>query len=374
MCTRVYNNFNLEYLTTARNMDWATQLPTTIFSFCTDKENPTHKIGVSKADNINKQCALKWEATYDSLVTMVGPDTDYGASDGINSAGLVANALYDSNATYGQPSVQPNSNLSILRWVQFVLDTCGSVEDVVNTFGPNAEHKIRLVTAIVPGSNKEASIHLSVSDDQGYSAIIEANNGQYQIYSDIGKHVSFRIMTNEPSYAKQIILNQYWRWQWSKENIFPSNTLPGGPFAPDRFARASFYVNHLHAPESNAESAAQSKSVVMNASVPVAFNSEELKISQMHPNISQTLWSTIGCHNTLQYYFYNSRTQNTVWLDMTNERPKGASFVNMVTYENEKFTNIATFNGEINTKLKETQDPYSVDVFNLVETPEEVYA
>ncbi len=367
MCTRVFNNFNLQHLSTSRNMDWATQLPTALFSF---KANHSYKIGVTKTDNINERQALKWEAKYDSFITMVGPKTDYASSDGINSVGLVANVLYDSNASYGNPSPKPNSNLNILRWVQFVLDTCGNVNDVVKTF---TTQDICLIGAEVPGTGKSASLHLSVSDVQGYSAIIEVNNGEFIIYSDIDKNVSYRIMTNEPSYAKQIILNQYWRWQWNKENVFPSNTLPGGPFPSDRFARASFYVNHMHKPESNEESIAQSKSVVMNASVPVAFNSENLEISKDHPNIAQTLWSTIGCHNTLQYYFANARTPNIVWLDMNNKCPQGTSYVDVVTLQEGAFTNISSLYGEINSHLKQTEDPYCVTVYNSVQERVEIH-
>ncbi|WP_298508959.1 hypothetical protein [uncultured Kordia sp.] len=33
MCTRVFNNRDEAYLTTARNMDWKTQLPTSIYTF-----------------------------------------------------------------------------------------------------------------------------------------------------------------------------------------------------------------------------------------------------------------------------------------------------------------------------------------------------
>lgn len=368
MCTRVFNNYDLQFLSTARNMDWATQLPTTLFSFKYSTEDSRKKIGVDKSDNINANRALRWTAKYDSVVTMVGPESNYAASDGINSEGLVANVLYDCNANYGKPSPKPNSNLNILRWVQFVLDTCASVQDVVNTFDPEVtKNPITLIGAEVPGTGKPASLHLSVSDLQGRSAIIEIDNGEYQIYSDVDKPISYRVMTNEPNYATQIVLNQYWRWQWSKENIFPSNTLPGGPFPSDRFARASFYLNHLYAPKSIDDSLAQSKSIVMNASVPVNFNSEALLISQDHPNIAQTLWTTIASHNSLTYYFCNARLAEGAWIDMKNTEFPLPNTTSRFTVVNEQridgkevFINIPK-SGLINSALEPCTDPYTID-------------
>lgn len=367
MCTRVFNNFNLQYLSTARNMDWATQLPTTLFSFEYTTEESKHKIGVGKEDNINEQRALKWTAKYASVVTMVGPESNYAASDGINSAGLVANILYDSNANYGHASAQPNSNLSVLRWVQFVLDTCGNVQDVMNAFDPKlTNNPISIVGAEVPGTGKQAALHLAVSDVNGYSAIIEIEKGVYKIYCDIDKLVSYRVMTNEPSYATQITLNQYWRWQWSKDNVFPSNTLPGGPFPSDRFARASFYLNHMYSPKTTDESLAQAKSVVMNASVPINFNAENLLISKDHPNIAQTLWSTIASHNKLTYYFCNTRVAEGVWVDMKNNDyplPQTTSCFKTVIEQEEKgeitFINVAK-SGLINTEFTACKDPYTI--------------
>ena len=96
MCTRIFNNFNKDYLTTARNMDWATQMPTTIFTFRVSPEDHMIKCGTEDEN----EHSLIWEAQYSSIVTMVGTEAPYGASDGINSAGLVANLLYDSNASY----------------------------------------------------------------------------------------------------------------------------------------------------------------------------------------------------------------------------------------------------------------------------------
>ncbi|WBX77725.1 linear amide C-N hydrolase [Tenacibaculum ovolyticum] len=360
MCTRIFNNFDNNFLTTARNMDWATQMATTIFAFKIDNDQPIVKSGTS----IRNEKTLVWTAQYDSIVTMIESkvNTDnskkkektiFGASDGINSVGLVANLLYDSNATYHRSNGSSCKNLDVLRWVQFVLDTCCSVEEVVNKFNKDASVQIQLIGGKVPGSESEASLHLAISDVLGDSAIIEVDQGQFKIY----QNEKFRVMTNEPSYDKQIELNQFWRWQWSDKNNFPSNTIPGGTFPSDRFARASYYLNHLHKPVSSSDSLTQSKSVVMNASVPVNFNSKLKK----HPNISQTLWTTVANHNELTYYFCNARTIGDIWIDLKQIDlfPSSVSKL-IVVYQNNKkeFIN-ESLNGFKNENFIKTIDPFA---------------
>ncbi len=361
MCTRIYNNFNPEnkFLTTARNMDWAEQMPTTIFVFKTNLDKPTEKIGLSEKDtDALHDNPLTWIARYDSVVNMVGVNAPYGASDGINSAGLVANLLYDSDASYHRNDSAKCKQLDVLRWVQFVLDTCASVKEVVNQFNENATVQIEIIGAKVPGSTKEASLHLAVSDKFGDSAIIEVHKGTFVIYHNM----DFRIMTNEPSYAKQIELNQYWRWQWSSQNHFPSSTLPGGPFPSDRFARASYYLNHLHPTHSSADSLAQSKSIVMNASVPVNFNSED----DNFPNIAQTLWTSVSDHNNLLYFFCNARTMGDLYIDL-NELDRlthPVSQLVVVDLKEGKFIN-KEFYGACYDKFEKADDPFAVQAMTL---------
>lgn len=350
MCTRVFNNFNKknDFLTTARNMDWATQMPTTIFAFRVTPNESMIKSGTEPED----QYSLTWTARYSSVVTMVGTKTPFGASDGINSEGLVANLLYDSNATYKRTDGSSCKNLDVLRWVQFVLDTCCSVKEVVAAFSKNAEPQIQLIRGKVPGSNKPAALHLSVSDKFGDSAIIEVDKGNYVIYHNF----EFRVMTNEPSYAKQIELNQFWRWQWSNKNFFPSNTIPGGPFPSDRFARASYYLNHLYDTESTSDSLTQAKSVVMNASVPVNFKSN----NPQFPNIAQTLWTSVSSHNNLTYYFCNARCISDIWMDLNkaDDFPSAVSKLVVVSEKDNKFINYELY-GYQNENFIETIDPFA---------------
>lgn len=354
MCTRIFNNQNNDYLTTARNMDWATQLPTSLYTF-------TNGLDKSGESNLSPD-TLTWTSLYDSVVTIVvgeekvvGAENEaghFGASDGMNSVGLVANVLYDSNAQYERQETQgqPYKRLDVLRWVQYVLDTCCSVKKVVEKFNESSD--IELVGSKVPASDKQASLHLSVSDIIGDSAIIEVVDGKFQVHLS----PSFQVMTNEPSYSEQLRINQYWRWQWSENNPFPSHTIPGGPFPTDRFERAYFNMHHLKMPTTMAESLAQSKSVIMNASVPIGFDFG----TDSHPNIAPTLWSTLSSHNELKYYFCNARTTGACWVDLANlNHNHTVAKIDLVNFANGKFSN-HSYDGLINEKLEATTDPFAL--------------
>ncbi|MDK1285811.1 linear amide C-N hydrolase [Pseudoalteromonas umbrosa] len=352
MCTRVLNNLNRKYIATARNMDWMFPLPTSLFTF----DKGLNKIGMPISDNkTDNEKALKWCSKYASVVAMVGDEqSGWASSDGMNSMGLAANVLYDCNATYAKDQPCKEGQLSVLRWVQYVLDNFVFVKEVVSEF---EQQKIELVSADVPNSDgKPATLHLSISDVTGNSAIIEVYNGQFYIHSKD----EYVVMTNDPSYDKQLKIDAYWKWQWSDENIAASHTIPGGPFSADRFERALFYISHMNAPTSHDEALAQAKSVVANACVPLGYNVQMTE----SPNISNTLWTTLVSHNEQKYYFSNARTTNTVWVDLqTFDFNEPVKRLDMVTISSANQVINNSYEGQVNELLTPVLDPYSPNLF-----------
>ncbi|WMN61636.1 linear amide C-N hydrolase (plasmid) [Pseudoalteromonas xiamenensis] len=347
MCTRVFNNINFQYLTTARNMDWMYVLPTSLFVF----EKGLKKIGVSSTKPEERAKALKWQSSYSSVVAMVGDDCNgWASSDGMNEMGLVVNALYDTNASYdGVSSSGSAKQLSVLRWVQYVLDNFVFVKDVVKSFSAG---DIQLIGDKVPHSqDKSATVHLSLSDATGNSAILEVYKGKFHIHES----ANYKVMTNEPNYDAQLKLDDYWQWQWSEENPHPSHTIPGGAFSTDRFERASFYINHVNAPESDSESIAQARTVAASASVPIGYNFTDTK----SPNISNTLWTTVATHRSLKYFFQNSQTPNIVWVDLERfQFLTPSSKVDLITLNDQSNAVESPLQGEINNAFQTVCDPY----------------
>lgn len=286
MCTRVFNNLNFQHLTTARNMDWMFILPTSLFVF----EKNLQKTGIAT-----------------------------------------------------------KKQLSVLRWVQYVLDNFVFAKDVVKAFQVG---DIQLVGDNVPHSeNKPASAHLCLSDASGNSAIIEVYKGKFYFHES----PNYKIMTNEPDYATQLKLDDYWQWQWSSKNPHPSHTIPGGAFSADRFERASFYISHVDSPDSESESIAQARTVAANASVPIGYNFTDTN----SPNISNTLWTTLATHKSLKYFFQNIRTPSVVWTDLsTFEFLQPASKVDLITLDDQSKTIPCELQGEINQAYQATLDPY----------------
>src|SRR5690606_31776651 len=75
----------------------------------------------------------------------------------------------------------------------------------------------------------------ALSDATGDSAIFDYVGGKLQIHH--GK--DYAVMTNSPTYEKQLALNEYW------EEIGGLTFLPGTNRAADRFARASFLLGAI---------------------------------------------------------------------------------------------------------------------------------
>ena len=297
MCTRVFNNSSNDFLTTARNLDWHSALPTSLYCF----NKGLNKTGTAKITNKT----LTWESQYASVVNMVGQGDSLIASEGMNSEGLVANALMDTKASYHSNYASFDKQLDVARWVQYVLDTCKYVSEAVDKFADDSAVKIQLLSNNMPGSKDDALMQLAVSDIYGDSAIIEVANGIFNVFhSD-----NFKVMTNQPDYETQILLNMTARWQWGDDNPFPAQTIPGGPFPSERFQRASFYLNNLEEAYSMQESIAQTRAIVNTTAVPTG-----LKLAKKSDQeVMQTQWSSISDHNHQTYYFNNHHTQETCY-------------------------------------------------------------
>lgn len=157
-----------------------------------------------------------------------------------------------------------------------------------------------VVTDQVTGEKRLATLHLSISDATGDSAIIEYINGKQVIHH--GRQ--YQVMTNSPTFDQQLALNSYWK------QIGGTTMLPGTNRASDRFARASFYINAIPKNATPDHSLASVFSVIRNTSVPFGLNTEE------EPNISSTRWRTVVNHQRGLYFFESAVSPNVFWVDL----------------------------------------------------------
>jgi penicillin V acylase-like amidase (Ntn superfamily) len=283
-CTRlVYHGANDDVIT-ARSMDWKRDTGTNLWIF---------PRGMKRSGEAGPN-SLQWTSRYGSVIAS---GYDISTTDGINEAGLVANVLWLVESSYPKYDGK-KPGLSIAAWAQFVLDNFATVQEAVDVL---SREPYILVTDQIPGEDRLATLHLSLSDSSGDSAIIEYIDGRQVIHHSR----QYQVMTNSPIFQEQLALNEYWK------QIGGTVMLPGTNRAADRFARASFYVNAIPKSENPVEAIASVFSVVRNTSVPFGITTPD------QPNISSTRWRTVADHKRKLYFFESALTPNVFWIDLT---------------------------------------------------------
>ncbi len=158
-----------------------------------------------------------------------------------------------------------------------------------------------VVSSNIPGTDKFAPVHLSVSDKTGDNAIFEYINGKLVIHHD----KSFVTMTNSPIFEQQLAINSYWH------GIPGSIMLPGTNRAADRFVRASYYIDAIPKTDNTRIAISSVFSVIRNCSVPLGIS------SPTEPNISSTRWRTVADQKNLVCYFDNVLSPNALWVEFS---------------------------------------------------------
>lgn len=238
--------------------------------------------------------SFKWTAKYGPVVAT---GYDVSTTDGANEAGLVANVLWLAEAEYPKFEKGSKPGLTIVAWAQYVLDSFPTVDAAVAAL---RKEPFVIVTDNVPGQDRLTTLHLSLSDATGDSAIIEYIGGKQVIHH--GRE--YQVMTDSPTYDQQLALNAYW------QSIGGTTVLPGTNRAADRFARASFYVNTIPKTGDPNRMLASVFGVIRNVSVPLGIASPD------QPEISSTRWRTVFDHKRKLYFFESATTPNTFWVDL----------------------------------------------------------
>jgi penicillin V acylase-like amidase (Ntn superfamily) len=135
---------------------------------------------------------------------------------GINEAGLVIELMWHERAEY--PAPDHRAALGVLEWIQYQLDTAGTVDDVVKSDG---EVRIRGNTPL----------HYLIADRSGRVATIEFLQGKLQPHSDRSLPVS--VLAND-TYEESL---GFWQHQQGRR--------AGGHASNARFARAADAVSRF---------------------------------------------------------------------------------------------------------------------------------
>lgn len=122
---------------------------------------------------------ISWVSRYGSITfNQFGKEFPHG---GMNEKGLVIELMWLSETKYPEPDQR--SGVNVLQWVQYQLDNCATVAEVIAT-----DKTIRI--------NKEAGapLHFLVADANGNAATIEFINGKMVVHR--GEDLQYPVLTN----------------------------------------------------------------------------------------------------------------------------------------------------------------------------------
>lgn len=317
-CTRVVYLGDNDVMT-ARSMDWKQDVGTDLWIL------PSNV----KRSGLAGPKSIQWTSKYGSVVAT---GYDVATTDGVNEKGLAANLLWLVESDYPDSKTNKKPPLSISLWAQYVLDNYSTVNEAVKAL---EKEPFIVVTDMVPGDKRLTTLHLSISDASGDSAIIEYIDGKQVIHHNR----KYQVMTNSPTFDQQLALNSYWK------QIGGTVMLPGTNRASDRFARASFYVDAIPKNANHEHSLASVFGVIRNVSVPFGLNTAE------EPNISSTRWRTVVDHKKGLYFFESAVSPNTFWVDLKDINFKDGKSKKLALGKDQA----TVYAGKANSSFKETK-------------------
>jgi choloylglycine hydrolase len=314
-CTRVIWSAPDGQVFVGRTQDW------------TEKANSAFRVyprGIERTGAVAEN-PHKWTSKYGSVALSA---YDMGTHEGVNERGLSAHALYLAvEAAFGDRDPKREA-IGIMQWVQYYLDNYATVAEAVEA---QKSFPFQIEPLILP-NGYPTLVHVSLSDKSGDSAVIEYVGGQSRIYHD----KRFTVMTNEPTYDKQIEnLKQY-------RTFGGDRALPGERTPSDRFVRAAYYANGLPKPANRGEGAAYMFSVIRNVSVPFGLGDPD------RPNVASTIFRTVQDLTGGRYYFESTYAPNVVWIDYDKlDFSKGRPELELQVEKN-----IFSLNGDVSDRLQ----------------------
>jgi penicillin V acylase-like amidase (Ntn superfamily) len=284
-CTRAVYLGPDDRVLTGRTMDWKLPMVSNLWAFPRGMER----------DGAAGDRSARWTARYGSLA-LTG--YDIATADGMNEAGLNVNLQWEVEATYPEDDgVTPRISLSVFP--QYLLDRYATVAEAVTDL---RENPVLVQGGEVPVGppGRAATVHLSISDATGDSAIIEFVDGEMVIWHDR----SYQVMTNEPTFERQLAIRDYW------DGVNPREFMPGTVRATDRFVRASFYINAVTQSAEARTAAASVFSVMRQVSVPWGISIAD------QPNLSTTRWRIVADQKDRRYHVESVISPSVFWVDL----------------------------------------------------------
>lgn len=165
---------------------------------------------------------LRWTSEYGSVTfNQFGREFPLG---GINEHGLVVEEL---SGPAGYPSPDARPALNELQWVQYQLDKCRSVKDVLKS-----ETRLRISRLLF-------NLHFLIADRSGKAAVVEFAEGKMLSYT--GNDLLVRVLSNN-SYEESL------RYLRMHKGFGGERGVTGGPESIERFVRAATILKDFEWP------------------------------------------------------------------------------------------------------------------------------
>lgn len=294
-CTRVLFTAKDGTVITGRSMDWGEDL----------KSNMWVLPRGMKRDGRGGENTVEWESKYGSLIVT---GYDIGTCDGMNEKGLVVNMLALVESDYGKPP-EGTKVICMSTWAQYILDNHATVAETV----ADLKNKNFQVQTVVLPTGRPANMHLCVADPTGDSAVFEYVKGKLVIHH--GKQ--YKVMTNSPTYDKQLAIMEYW-----KEAGGLTKSLPGTSNATDRFVRATFlleaipteanpkYISAVAEKKFHFQAMMSVLSVIRSVGTPLGIDIDG------QPWVSSTVWRTVSDSTNRILVFDSATTAASFWVKL----------------------------------------------------------
>ena len=340
-CTRALYVAKDGTVITGRSMDWGEDMASNMWVLPRGM----------KRDGRGGKNTIAWESKYGSLIVSA---YDIGTAEGMNEKGLVVNLLALAESNYGKPP-EGARVISMSSWPQYVLDNHATVAEAV----ADLRKETFRVQTVVLATGRPANMHMVIADPSGDSAVFEYVDGKLVIHH--GKQ--YKVMTNSPTYDRQLAIMEYWKDAGGLEK-----SLPGTSRAADRFVRATYLLGALPAETSRPyisgspqqkfqfQAAMSVLSLMRSVGTPLGFSLEE------QPWVSSTIWRAVSDSTNRVVLFDSAMTPATFWVRLDDLDFKPGAPVKKLTLAGGK-----TYSGNAVDKFVEAKLFTFADLTDLYE-------
>jgi choloylglycine hydrolase len=276
MCTRIFWNRPEVARVVGRTLDWEVSDEPKLWHF---------PRGLTRNGQVDG--AAEWVVEHRSLAVSFW---DAAVTEGVNEAGLAAHLLYLAASDFGPRDDRPGVNMTL--WAQYLLDRYATVAEALDGL-----EDVQIVQ--VPVRDQILGAHLALEDPSGDSAIVEFLGGRPVVHHG----PEYDVMANDPTFDEQLAHRDRFVGFGGREEI------PGNITSPERFVRASYFLQYLPTPATPAEAVAGVLGVARNVSVPFGAPYDDFSV---YP----TWWASVVdvTHRTL--FFQSTLAPNVVWVEL----------------------------------------------------------